>query len=152
MLGKYGEASSGSMKNLDNGLRDRVLYHQNMLSMNLTAEFYHNPFLAASAGSNSGTTTASSTPTMAQSQKMLNSLATSPQQQQQQHTTSNGSATATTGPNSASSQQSLTQYQCQLCQKCFISSAVLAQHMKTHDTNGFLAREAVSYVQQQPQV
>uniref|UniRef100_A0A182XYQ8 C2H2-type domain-containing protein n=1 Tax=Anopheles stephensi TaxID=30069 RepID=A0A182XYQ8_ANOST len=142
MLGKYGETSSGSMKNLDNGLRDRVLYHQNMLSMNLTAEFYHNPFLAAGAGSNGGTT-ASGTPTMAQSQKMLNSLATSPQQH-----TSNGSATV---PNSASSQQSLTQYQCQLCQKCFISSAILAQHMKTHDSNGFGAREAGSYVQQQQQ-
>ncbi|XP_052898133.1 zinc finger protein 271-like [Anopheles moucheti] len=156
MLGKYGEASSGSMKNLDNGLRDRVLYHQNMLSMNLTAEFYHNPFLAAGSGGGSnviGASASGATPTMAQSQKMLNSLA-SASHPQQQHA-SNGSTTAAsvpspTVPNSAS--QSLTQYQCQLCQKCFISSAVLTQHMKTHDSNGFVARETGNYVQQQQTV
>uniref|UniRef100_A0A182WJD2 C2H2-type domain-containing protein n=1 Tax=Anopheles minimus TaxID=112268 RepID=A0A182WJD2_9DIPT len=154
MLGKYGEASSGSMKNLDNGLRDRVLYHQNMLSMNLTAEFYHNPFLTAGSGggSNVGGTSVSGTPTMAQSQKMLNSLVSA--NHPQQHP-SNGSATAAgtpTVPNSASTQQSLTQYQCQLCQKFFVSSAVLAHHMKTHDNNGYVAREAGNYGQHQQSV
>uniref|UniRef100_A0A1S4GV03 C2H2-type domain-containing protein n=1 Tax=Anopheles gambiae TaxID=7165 RepID=A0A1S4GV03_ANOGA len=157
MLGKYGEASSGSMKNLENGLRDRVLYHQNMLSMNLTTEFYHTPFLTAGSGSNVETAAiVVGAPALAQSQKMLNSLASpsglassSSSSTSQQHAT-NGAAPSQTVPNSVSAAQ---QYQCQLCQKCFISSALLVQHMKTHDNNGFIAgREtAGSYGQQQQQ-
>uniref|UniRef100_A0A182PQK4 C2H2-type domain-containing protein n=1 Tax=Anopheles epiroticus TaxID=199890 RepID=A0A182PQK4_9DIPT len=153
MLGKYGEASSGSMKNLENGLRDRVLYHQNMLSMNLATEFYHNPFLASgAAGTGSGSNTGASP--IAQSQKMLSSLASTSSSSSsssaghpQQHAANNGSSTVVAAvPNSPSTAQP---FQCQLCQKCFISSAVLAQHMKTHDNNGFATRESGNYVQQQ---
>uniref|UniRef100_A0A182NI09 C2H2-type domain-containing protein n=1 Tax=Anopheles dirus TaxID=7168 RepID=A0A182NI09_9DIPT len=132
MLGKYGEAaSSGSMKNLENGLRDRVLYHQNMLSMNLTAEFYHNPFLSASTGGVVGNssvgTTSGATGMAQQSQKIPHH------------------------PQQTVAASTLTQFQCQLCQKCFISNVLLAQHMKTHESNGFVTREGTNYVQQQQQ-
>uniref|UniRef100_A0A182QRJ6 C2H2-type domain-containing protein n=1 Tax=Anopheles farauti TaxID=69004 RepID=A0A182QRJ6_9DIPT len=137
MLGKYGEAaSSGSMKNLENGLRDRVLYHQNMLSMNLTTDFYHNPFLSAGGGGVVGSSSAGTAPGSAAMAQPVQKI----QLHTQQHTTAAGAAPA------------LTLYQCQLCQKCFITNALLTQHMKmTHENNGFVAREGTNYVQQQQQ-
>uniref|UniRef100_A0A182FGV7 C2H2-type domain-containing protein n=1 Tax=Anopheles albimanus TaxID=7167 RepID=A0A182FGV7_ANOAL len=162
MLGKYGDASSSSMMNLESGLRNRVLYHQNMMGMNLMAEFYHhNPTLVnAATVSSSVAGSSSSNSAIAQSQKMLNSL--SGNQQSAPH--SNGTplaissvstaatVTSTSSSTSSSSQQPLAQFQCQVCQKTYLTSAMLAVHMKTHDavatataatttTGGFVSRQ-----------
>ncbi|XP_058121939.1 zinc finger protein 271-like [Anopheles coustani] len=147
MLGKYADASSSSMINLENGLRNRVLYHQNMMGMNLMAEFYHNPLMNSSGSNGAGGSDAVGAGSMlSPSQKMLNILSVSAGSNLQPHHTGNSSVVSTVPVGSAStassgsSQQSLVQLQCQLCQKYFISGAALAQHIKTHE-NDYLARE-----------
>ncbi|ETN67265.1 zinc finger protein [Anopheles darlingi] len=164
MLGKYGDASSSSMMNLESGLRNRVLYHQNMMGMNLMAEFYHhNPTLVNAATVSSSVTGSSSSSSnnsaIAQSQKMLNSLsgtianAGGNHQQPSQHTNGTplaistvstaATVTSTSSSSSSSSQQPLAQFQCQVCQKTYLTSAMLAVHMKTHDNaaGGFVSRQ-----------
>uniref|UniRef100_A0A2M4BE64 C2H2-type domain-containing protein n=1 Tax=Anopheles marajoara TaxID=58244 RepID=A0A2M4BE64_9DIPT len=160
MLGKYGDASSSSMMNLESGLRNRVLYHQNMMGMNLMAEFYHHNPTLVNAATVSSSVTGSSNSAITQSQKMLNSLsgtianAGGNLQQPTQH--SNGTqlaistvstattVTSTSSSSSSSSQQPLAQFQCQLCQKTYLTSAMLAVHMKTHDA---VATVGSSYLQ-----
>uniref|UniRef100_A0A182IQC6 C2H2-type domain-containing protein n=2 Tax=Anopheles atroparvus TaxID=41427 RepID=A0A182IQC6_ANOAO len=162
MLGKYADASSSSMINLENGLRNRALYHQNMMGMNLMAEFYHNPpslsnpSVSSGGGGGAGVGAVSM---MSQSQKMLNSLSVSAGNVLQSQHTGNAPVVTTVAigaaptTSSSASQQPLAQLQCQLCQKYCISGTVLAQHMKTHENDYLPAREEVGpsggYSQQQ---